>query len=60
MLELPKATVLFKKIAEQRVDNDNRVLGQLLYGLALRYISLIEIEGDADMVGDVRQICRKQ
>lgn len=36
-VELAKATVLFKKIAEQPVNNDNRVLGQLLYGLALRY-----------------------
>ena len=36
-VELEKATVLFKKIAEQPVNNDNRVLGQLLYGLALRY-----------------------
>jgi hypothetical protein len=29
--------VLFRKIAEQPVNNENRVLGQLLYGLALRY-----------------------
>lgn len=37
ILELPKATELFRKIAEQPLNNDNRVLGQLLYGLALRY-----------------------
>ena len=36
---MEKATNLFKKIAEQPKFNDNQVLGQLLYGLALRYAS---------------------
>lgn len=35
--ELEKATMLFKKIAEQPGNDDNRVIGQVLYGLALRY-----------------------
>jgi hypothetical protein len=35
-VDLAKATDLFKKIADQPANNDNSVLGQLLYGLALR------------------------
>jgi len=38
--DFEKATELFKKIAEQPIGDDNRVLGQLLYGLALRCDSL--------------------
>jgi len=34
---LPEATALFREIADQKVNDDNRVMGQLLYGLALRY-----------------------
>ena len=41
--ELEKATAMFKKIAEQPVNSENRVLGQLLYGLALRYELLGEV-----------------
>jgi TPR repeat protein len=35
--DLEKATALFKNLAEQPVNNDNNVMGQLLYGLALRH-----------------------
>ena len=52
--ELKKATELFKKIAEQPVSDDNRVLGQVLYGLALRCDSL-KLNLPKDMVGDVKQ-----
>jgi len=37
MVELEKATDLFRKIAEQPGNDENRVIGQVLYGLALRY-----------------------
>jgi len=45
--ELEKATDLFKKIAEQPKFNDNQVLGQLLYGLALRYAGFFVTSTDA-------------
>lgn len=32
--------MLFRRIAEQPANDQNRVLGQVLYGLALRYPSL--------------------
>jgi hypothetical protein len=35
-VDLAKATAMFRKIAELPVKDENRVLGQLLYGLALR------------------------
>jgi hypothetical protein len=37
MVELEKATDLFRKIAEQPGNDENRVIGQVFYGLALRY-----------------------
>ena len=38
--ELEKATAMFKKIAEQPINDESRVLAQLLYGLSLRYVCL--------------------
>jgi hypothetical protein len=36
---LVEATALFHEIAEQPVNDENKVTAQLLYGLALRYWS---------------------
>jgi hypothetical protein len=57
--ELEKATLIFRKLAERPDNNDNQVLGQLLYGLALRYVHC-GFYLRLDMDGDVKRTCRKQ
>ena len=57
--ELEKATAMFKKIAEQPINDESRVLAQLLYGLSLRY-ALLRSHTDVDMDGAAPLICAKQ